>query len=29
MDPGEMAYGGLDWINMAQDREPWRALLVQ
>jgi hypothetical protein len=29
MDPGEMAYDGVDWINMAHDREPWRALLVQ
>jgi hypothetical protein len=29
MDPAEMAYGGVDWIDMAQDRAPWRALLVQ
>jgi hypothetical protein len=26
MDPGDMAYGGVDWIDVAQDREQCRAL---
>jgi hypothetical protein len=26
MDFRETGWGGMDWINMAQDREQWRAL---
>jgi hypothetical protein len=26
MDPGEMAYGVVDWIDVAQDMGQWRAL---
>jgi hypothetical protein len=27
MDLGEIGWGGMDWINLAQDREQWRALV--
>jgi hypothetical protein len=27
MDLGEMALGGMDWIDLAQDRDQWRALV--
>jgi hypothetical protein len=27
MDPREIRWGGVDWIDLAQDREEWRALL--
>jgi hypothetical protein len=27
MDLGEMGWGGMDWIVMAQDRNKWRALV--
>jgi hypothetical protein len=27
MDLREVGWGGLDWINMAQDRDRWRALV--
>jgi hypothetical protein len=27
MDLGEMAWGGMDWINLAEDRDQWRALV--
>jgi hypothetical protein len=27
MDLGEMERGGVDWIDMAQDRDKWRALV--
>jgi hypothetical protein len=27
MDPGEMGWGGVDWIGLAQDRDKWRALV--
>jgi hypothetical protein len=26
MDLQEVGWGGMDWIDMAQDRERWRAL---
>jgi hypothetical protein len=26
-DLGEMAWGGMDWINLAEDRDQWRALV--
>jgi hypothetical protein len=28
MDPKEMGCGGMDWIDLAQDRDQWRALVV-
>jgi hypothetical protein len=27
MDLREMGWGGMDWINLAQDRGRWRALV--
>jgi hypothetical protein len=27
MDPGEIGWGGVDWIGLAQDRDKWRALV--
>jgi hypothetical protein len=27
MDLGEIIWGGMDWIGLAQDREGWRALV--
>jgi hypothetical protein len=27
MDLGEIGWGGVDWIDLAQDRDRWRALL--
>jgi hypothetical protein len=27
MDPREMGWGGVDWIDLAYDRDEWRALL--
>jgi hypothetical protein len=27
MDLREVGWGGVDWINMAQDRDRWRALV--
>jgi hypothetical protein len=27
MDPGEIGWGGMDWIDLAQDRGPWKALV--
>jgi hypothetical protein len=27
MDRREMAWGGLDWIRVTQDRDQWRALV--
>jgi hypothetical protein len=27
MDLREVGWGGMDWINLAQDRDTWRALL--
>jgi hypothetical protein len=27
MDLGEIGWGGLDWIGLAQDRDKWRALV--
>jgi hypothetical protein len=27
MDLGEIGWGGVDWIGLAQDRDKWRALL--
>jgi hypothetical protein len=26
MDIREIGWGGMDWINLAQDRDQWRAL---
>jgi hypothetical protein len=28
MDIGEIAWGGVDWIGLAQDRNKWRALVT-
>jgi hypothetical protein len=27
MDPGEIEFGDVDWIHLAQDRDRWRALV--
>jgi hypothetical protein len=27
MDLREIAWDGMDWIDLAQDRDPWRALV--
>jgi hypothetical protein len=27
MDLREVGWGGMDWIDMAQDRDQWRALV--
>jgi hypothetical protein len=27
MDLGEIGWGGVDWIGLAQDRDKWRALV--
>jgi hypothetical protein len=27
MDLGEIGWGGMDWIDLAQDRDHWRALV--
>jgi hypothetical protein len=27
MDVGEIGWGGVDWIGLAQDRDRWRALV--
>jgi hypothetical protein len=27
MDLGEMGFGGMDWIDLAQDKDQWRALV--
>jgi hypothetical protein len=27
MDFGEIGWGGMDWIDLAQDRDQWRALV--
>jgi hypothetical protein len=27
MDPGEIGWGDVDWIGLAQDRDEWRALV--
>jgi hypothetical protein len=27
MDLGEIRWGGMDWIGLAQDRDKWRALV--
>jgi hypothetical protein len=27
MDLGEVGWGGVDWIGLAQDRDQWRALM--
>jgi hypothetical protein len=27
MDLREIGWGGMDWINLAQDRDQWRALV--
>jgi hypothetical protein len=28
MDPTEMEWGGTDWIDLAQGRDQWRALVI-
>jgi hypothetical protein len=27
MDLGEIGWGGMDWIHLAQDRDQWKALV--
>jgi hypothetical protein len=27
IDLGEIGWGGMDWINVAQDRDQWRAMV--
>jgi hypothetical protein len=27
MIPGEIEWGGVDWISLAKDRDKWRALV--
>jgi hypothetical protein len=27
MDPREIGLGGMDWIDLAQDRDQWKALV--
>jgi hypothetical protein len=27
MNPGEIGWSGVDWIDLAQDRDQWRALM--
>jgi hypothetical protein len=27
MDPGEIGWGDVDWIYLAQDKDKWRALV--
>jgi hypothetical protein len=27
MDPREIVWDGVDWVDMAQDRDEWRALV--
>jgi hypothetical protein len=27
MDLGEIGWGGMDWMGLAQDRDKWRALV--
>jgi hypothetical protein len=27
MDLGEIGWGGVDWVDMAQDRDKWRTLV--
>jgi hypothetical protein len=27
MDLGEIEWGGMDWIHLAQDKDQWRALM--
>jgi hypothetical protein len=27
MDLGEIGWGGVDWISLAQDRDRWRAIV--
>jgi hypothetical protein len=27
MELGEIGWGGMDWIDLAQDRDQWRALV--
>jgi hypothetical protein len=28
MDPREIGWDGMDWIDLAQDRDQWRALVI-
>jgi hypothetical protein len=29
MDLREIGWGGMDWIDLAQDRDQWRALVIK